>query len=189
MKFFPSKSLELTVALIKPHAAKVPSVVENIKCDILNNRFFIVKHELTVLNLELASKMYAVHKSKSFYPRLVGHMTSGPIISFLLARENGIKHWRAMMGMTRSYEAHVCDPMSLRGLYGLSNTRNVTHGSDSLQSAKEECSIFFPEFNFTKWYDHEEIYFRNGYVQFIDDLFIHVKQTNDIPKLLLTVQT
>lgn len=33
------------------------------------------------------------------------------------------------MGITRACEAHIEDPSSIRGQYGLSNTRNATHGS------------------------------------------------------------
>lgn len=179
MHFFPLKTLELTIALIKPHAVKLPSVVESIKYEIIQNKFYILRYERCLMNVELASCMYKIHEKKPFYPRLIGHMTSGPIESFLLARENCITKWRHMMGITRACEAHHEDPFSYRGLYGLSNTRNATHGSDSAQSAEKECSVFFPDFCIPEWYNNEEIFFRNGYVKFDESQFVHVKEVSD----------
>lgn len=39
-------------------------------------------------------------------------------------------------------------PDSIRALYGLSDTRNACHGSDSVDSASKEIRIFFPTFNY-----------------------------------------
>lgn len=39
-------------------------------------------------------------------------------------------------------------PDCIRALYGLSDTRNACHGSDSIESVIKEIQIFFPEFNF-----------------------------------------
>lgn len=66
---------------------------------------------------------------------------SGPIEAFVLAREDGIRTWRGMMGPTRALDAQYTQPTSLRGLHGLSNTRNATHGS-----GKPRCFIH----NFSK---------------------------------------
>ncbi|CAH1398936.1 unnamed protein product [Nezara viridula] len=129
MKYFPPFTLELTLALIKPHAAKVPYVVKAIERKIIKNKFYIVKRSHCVMHLDHASRMYEEHKGKSFYKRLVEMMTSGPIEAFILAREDGIRTWRGLMGPTRALDAQYTQPTSLRGLYGLSNTRNATHGS------------------------------------------------------------
>lgn len=39
-------------------------------------------------------------------------------------------------------------PSTLRGLYGTSDTRNATHGSDSEASVRRELAVFFPETRF-----------------------------------------
>lgn len=54
---------------------------------------------------------------------------SGPSESYVLARENAIKHWRVIMGPTKVYKAQFDQPLSIRGQYGLSDTRNATHGA------------------------------------------------------------
>ncbi|XP_073991739.1 nucleoside diphosphate kinase 6-like [Rhodnius prolixus] len=179
--FFPPKSLELTMALIKPHAAKVPPIVQQIKNEILNNKFFIIRYSRRLLSLEDAQAMYKEHEGKPFYDRLVNLMTSGPTETFILARENGIKRWREMMGPTRTFDAMFHAPFSFRSLYGMSNTKNATHGSDSPESAKRETTIIFPEFSYDEWYEDDEIFYRNGYAKFDEDEFIHEKEMEDFP--------
>jgi nucleoside-diphosphate kinase len=53
-----------------------------------------------------------------------------------------------MLGPTKVYKALYSHPESIRGLYGLSDTRNACHGSDSTESAMKEILIFFPDFDF-----------------------------------------
>ena len=57
---------------------------------------------------------------------------SGPLESYILAREDAIHAWRGLMGPTRALEAQYTQPSSIRGLHGFSNTRNATHGSGKL---------------------------------------------------------
>ena len=49
---------------------------------------------------------------------------------------------RAMMGATNPLEAA---PGTVRGDFGLSVLLNVVHSADSLESAKREIQIYFPE--------------------------------------------
>ena len=37
--------------------------------------------------------------------------------------------------------------MSIRGQFGLTDTRNVSHGSDSDETARREIQFFFPDFD------------------------------------------
>jgi len=49
--------------------------------------------------------------------------------AYVLAREDAVTHWRAMMGPTKVFRARFTSPDTLRGQYGLTDTRNTTHGS------------------------------------------------------------
>jgi nucleoside diphosphate kinase len=51
---------------------------------------------------------------------------------YILAKENAIAEWRKLMGPTKVYQAIYTHPDSIRGLYGLTDTRNATHGSGTL---------------------------------------------------------
>lgn len=84
-------------------------------------------------------------------------MFSGPIEVFILAGDNVISRWRELLGPTRVYKATYSHPNCIRGRYGLSDTRNVCHGSDSIESAKREIGIFFNDFNVDRWLnDHKK---------------------------------
>lgn len=78
-------------------------------------------------------------------------MFSGPIEVCILAGDNVISKWRDLLGPTRVYKATYSHPDSIRGRHGLSDTRNVCHGSDSIESAKREIGIFFNDFDVDRW--------------------------------------
>lgn len=46
-----------------------------------------------------------------------------------MGHANAIDVWRKMLGPTKVYRAQFDEPYSLRGLFGISDTRNVAHGS------------------------------------------------------------
>lgn len=54
---------------------------------------------------------------------------SGPMRAYILAREDAIHHWRELMGPTKVFRARYTSPASIRGQFGLTDTRNTTHGS------------------------------------------------------------
>lgn len=66
------------------------------------------------------------------------------------------------------------DPNSIRGQFGTTDTRNATHGSDSVENAREEINFFFPEFDIDKWYIENEKYFLENKVKFDENLNEHI---------------
>lgn len=78
-------------------------------------------------------------------------MNSGPVEVLILAGDNAISKWRTLMGPTKVYKAIFTNPDTIRAKFGLSDTRNACHGSDSMESAKREINIFFPEFDVDRW--------------------------------------
>ncbi|EEB11575.1 Nucleoside diphosphate kinase, putative [Pediculus humanus corporis] len=166
--------LELTFAIIKPHITSVPFRLQDIRNRILSNGFYIIKTKKETLNTSQAHEFYNEHKGKFFFNRLVTFMCSGPCYFHILARENAIEVWRTMMGPTKVFKTIFTHPDSIRGVHGLSDTRNATHGSDSKQSFEKEAKIFFPDFNSREWYAKEEIKFIEGNSLFDKDKFEHV---------------
>lgn len=47
----------------------------------------------------------------------------------ILAKVNAIQDWRQLMGPTKVYHTIFTHPESIRGMFGLTDTRNATHGS------------------------------------------------------------
>ena len=59
---------------------------------------------------EQCSDFYSEHYGKKFFPSLVAFMTSGPILAMVLARDNAVQHWRALIGPTNSNVARETSP-------------------------------------------------------------------------------
>lgn len=68
------QKLQLTLAIIKPHAVKNPVALTYIR-HVLKTKFVIVKTKRLDLNKELACDFYKEHVGKFFYNRLVTFMT------------------------------------------------------------------------------------------------------------------
>lgn len=71
---------------------------------------------------------------------------SGEAEVLILERENAITKWRELLGPTKIFKCIYSHPSSIRGLYGLTDTRNACHGSDSPESVSKEIEKVFPGF-------------------------------------------
>ncbi|XP_075980078.1 nucleoside diphosphate kinase 6-like [Anticarsia gemmatalis] len=169
------QKLELTLAIIKPHAIKNPVALSYIR-NVIKNKFVVVKTKRVSLDKETASKFYEEHVGKFFYNRLVTFMASGSIDLHVIGHTNAIEVWRQMLGPTSVYKGQFTEPHCLRGMFGLSDTRNVAHGSDSPSSAEREIKFFFPDFSFYRWHSDDEELFRKGPIIFNKHLFQHVRK-------------
>lgn len=165
--------LELTLAIIKPDVCRNPHNLQLIRQIILDNNFLIVDTRVTHLSRREAEKFYVEHKSKFFFNRLVTFMSSGLLSAHILARENGIQHWRKLMGPTHVYKAQYEDPDCVRARFGLTDTRNAAHGSDSPDTARREISFFFPNFNMDSFLKVQEPYFRTSDTIFDAERCVH----------------
>ncbi|XP_058468479.1 nucleoside diphosphate kinase 6 isoform X2 [Solea solea] len=153
-----SKVLQLTLAAIKPDAVAHPLMLEALHQRILENNFVIVRCKDLVWSRKDSERFYSEHSGRFFYQRLVEFMSSGPMRAYILAREDGIRHWRELMGPTKVFRARFTSPASIRAQYGLTDTRNTTHGSD---------------FSVEEWMKKEEPLFRSGQLQFDQQKQIH----------------
>jgi len=134
--------VERTLAIIKPDALDKAEEIEDI---ILRSGFAILQKRRVHLTPEQASDFYAEHYGKLFFPSLVAYMSSGPIITLLIAKDKGISYWRELIGPTNTIKARQTHPECLRALYGTDDQRNALHGSDSFTSAQREVRFFFTD--------------------------------------------
>ncbi|XP_055664866.1 nucleoside diphosphate kinase 6 isoform X1 [Falco biarmicus] len=195
------RPLQLTLALLKPDAVAHPLVLEAVHETILSNQFLIVRAKQLRCGREESRRFYREHAARRgghggagaagrepagprdsgrlspagrfFYQRLVEFMASGPMWAYILAHENAVPLWRSLMGPTKVFRARNSVPDSIRGAYGLTDTRNTTHGSDSPASASREIAFFFPEFNEQLWYQQEEPRLRCGQVYYNAEKRVH----------------
>jgi nucleoside-diphosphate kinase len=90
----------------------------------------------------LAKKHYAIHEGKPFFNGLVEYITSGPVVVMALEGPNAVAAARVTIGATRANEAAAG---TIRGDLAIDISRNLVHGSDSVDNAKIEVANFFSD--------------------------------------------
>ena len=131
--------MEQTLSIIKPDALE-RNLENEIKNEIINNGFKILKEKKIQLNKSDAEEFYKVHETKPFYNDLCEYLSSGPIIVMVLQKENAVLKNRNLMGATDPQKA---ENGTIRKKYGISIDKNSVHGSDSIENAKTEINFFF----------------------------------------------
>ena len=100
----------------------------------------IVAMKMLRMDKALAERHYAIHKDKPFFKDLVAFITSSPVIAAVFEGERAVEIIRQTMGATDPLKAAAG---SIRGDLGLDLQQNLVHGSDSVENAAKEISIFF----------------------------------------------
>ncbi len=139
--------MERTLIILKPDA------VQRGLCGEIISRFErkglqIVGMKAMRIPPQTAETHYAPHKGKPFYEGLVRFMTSSPVIVLALAGKDATAISRKMMGATFGSKA---EPGTIRGDFGVSNSFNLIHGSDSPESAQRELGLFFKPEELLDW--------------------------------------
>jgi nucleoside-diphosphate kinase len=132
--------IERTLVLIKPDG-----VARGLAGEVINRietkGFKILAMELRALDAATAKAHYQEHTDKPFFKDLVSFITSSPLVAMVIEGEGAIAAWRKMMGATNPANA---EPGTIRGDLATETQNNVTHGSDSAESAAREIALFFP---------------------------------------------
>ena len=139
--------LERTLIILKPDAVQRGFVGEIIT-RFEKKGIQIVGAKFMKIVPALAEQHYAPHKGKPFYEGLVKFMTSSPVIVLALEGKDVINIARKMMGATFGSKA---EPGTIRGDFGVSNSFNLIHGSDSPESAARELGLFFKPDELLEW--------------------------------------
>ncbi len=132
-------SNQRTLVLCKPDAIQ-RGFVGRIVARFERKGLKIAGMKMLAVDEKLASRHYAEHLEKAFYPELRDFITSSPVIAMVIEGENAVEVVRNLMGATNPQDA---TPGTIRGDFGLNLTKNLVHGSDSLASAEREVSLFF----------------------------------------------
>jgi nucleoside-diphosphate kinase len=132
-------SIQRTLVLCKPDAVQ-RGVVGQIIARFERKGLKLAGLKMIAVDEDLASRHYAEHLQKPFYPDLRDFITSSPVIAMAIEGENAVEVVRNLMGVTNPQNAASG---TIRGDLGLNLTMNLVHGSDSLASAEREVALFF----------------------------------------------
>ena len=131
--------MQRTLAIIKPDAVKkmhIGAIIAKLE----KSNLKVVAANMQHLSKNEAELFYAVHSERPFFNDLVDFMISGPVVVMVLQGDNAVANYREIMGATNPKEAA---PGTIRAEFAESIDANAVHGSDSLENAKKEISLFF----------------------------------------------
>ena len=131
--------METTLIILKPDAVQ-RGLAGEIITRFERKGLQIVGCKMMRISQDLAARHYEAHNTKPFYAGLVRFMTSSPVIVLAVRGVGAIAVSRKLMGATVGSKA---EPGSIRGDFGVSNSFNLIHGSDSPEAAERELGLFF----------------------------------------------
>ena len=134
-------TMETTLIILKPDAVQ-RGLMGKIITRFEEKGLAIVGMKMMTISQELAGTHYKDHAGKPFYDGLVGLMTSSPVLVMAVRGVGAIGIARSMMGATFGSQA---DAGTIRGDFGVSNSFNLIHGSDSAEAAEREIGLFFDD--------------------------------------------
>ncbi|KAE8658530.1 Nucleoside diphosphate kinase IV [Hibiscus syriacus] len=97
--------------------------------------FKLVAIKIMVPSKEFAQKHYHDLKDRPFFNGLCGFLSSGPVIAM-----GFIKYGRKLIGAT---DPQRSEPGTIRGDLAVVVGRNIIHGSDGPETAKDEINLWF----------------------------------------------
>lgn len=149
-------AVERTLVFVKPDG-----VARGLATEIISRferkGFAIVGLKILQVSPALAETHYGIHKGKPFYDGLVRYVQSGPVVAAVVQGEDAVAQCRAVMGAT---DPRKGAPGQIRFDYGLEIGRNLVHGSDSVENAKQEIALWFKSEELVDWKrsDHAWLY-------------------------------
>ncbi|MAI66935.1 MAG: nucleoside-diphosphate kinase [Phycisphaerae bacterium] len=139
--------MEQTLIILKPDAVQ-RGLMGKIITRFEEKGLKVVGAKFMQISQELAATHYSDHRERPFYAGLVSFMTSSPVLVLALEGVGAIAVCRSMMGATFGSQAASG---TIRGDYGVSNSFNLIHGSDSSEAAIKELGLFFNDGELINW--------------------------------------
>ena len=110
--------------------------------------FKLVGMKLMTASRELAEQHYGVHKERPFFAGLVDFITSGPLVAMVWEGDGVVASARKLIGATNPLNS---EPGTIRGDLAVNVGRNIIHGSDAVETAQQEISLWFKDEELSDW--------------------------------------
>ncbi|XWS61604.1 hypothetical protein CRYUN_Cryun07bG0140400 [Craigia yunnanensis] len=131
--------MEHTFIAIKPDGVQRGLIAEIIS-RFEHKGFKLVANKILVPSKEFAQKHYDDLKERPFFNGLCEFLSSGPVIAMVWEGEGVIKYGRKLIGAT---DPQKSEPGTIRGDLAVVVGRNIIHGSDGPETAKNEINLWF----------------------------------------------
>ncbi|CAM8956266.1 unnamed protein product [Rhodiola kirilowii] len=130
---------ERTFIAIKPDGVQ-RGLISEIVSRFERKGFKLVAIKLVVPSKDFAEKHYHDLKERPFFNGLCEFLSSGPVLAMVWEGEGVIKYGRKLIGAT---DPQKSEPGTIRGDLAVVVGRNIIHGSDGPETAKDEISLWF----------------------------------------------
>ncbi|KAG2680864.1 hypothetical protein I3843_11G118400 [Carya illinoinensis] len=131
--------LERTFIAIKPDGVQ-RGLISEIISRFERKGFKLVAIKIVIPSKEFAQKHYHDLKERPFFNGLCNFLSSGPVLAMVWEGEGVIKYGRKLIGAT---DPQKSEPGTIRGDLAVVVGRNIIHGSDGPETAKDEISLWF----------------------------------------------
>lgn len=142
-----SSSQEQTFIMVKPDGVE-RGLVGRIMCRFEDKGLSLVAAKFCHAEEATLEQHYGHLASKPFFPSLVNYMTSAPVFQMVWKGRGAVEAGRAILGET---DPLASSPGTVRGDFGLDIGKNLCHGSDSVEAAKKEISMWFKDQELVQW--------------------------------------
>lgn len=131
--------MEKTFLMVKPDGVQ-RGLIGEIVTRFEKKGLKLLAGKIIVVTEEQAKTHYIEHESKPFFGSLISYITSGPVFAMVWEGKDSVALTRSMIGATKPTDAA---PGTIRGDYAVEMSRNLIHGSDSVESAEREIANMF----------------------------------------------
>ncbi len=132
---------ENTFIMLKPDCMK-RGLVGEIITRIERKGYRIIDAKMTKLSAAFLYEHYAHLADQPFFPKILRHMMSGPVMGVIVRGENAVMGMRTLVGATMIEDAAAG---SIRGDYAQSTVNNLIHCSHTAEIGQTEIKRFFDE--------------------------------------------
>nr|CAB3460522.1 unnamed protein product [Digitaria exilis] len=132
-------AMERTFIAIKPDGVQ-RGLISEIVSRFERKGYKLVAIKLIVPSKEFAEKHYHDLKERPFFNGLCDFLSSGPVLAMVWEGEGVIKYGRKLIGAT---DPQKSEPGTIRGDLAVVVGRNIIHGSDGPETAKDEIALWF----------------------------------------------
>lgn len=139
--------MERTFVIIKPDGVQ-RALIGEIIARLERRGLKLVAAKMINVSMDLAARHYAAHEGKPFYNGLLKYITSAPVVAMVWEGEDAVSAVRQTMGSTNPTAAA---PGTIRHDFALIISRNLTHASDSIETAQKEISLWFSPEEICDW--------------------------------------
>ncbi|KMT11910.1 hypothetical protein BVRB_5g098760 [Beta vulgaris subsp. vulgaris] len=131
--------MERSFIAIKPDGVQ-RGLISEIIARFERKGFKLVAIKVVVPSKEFAQKHYHDLKERPFFNGLCDFLSSGPVVAMVWEGEGVIRYGRKLIGAT---DPQKSEPGTIRGDLAVVVGRNIIHGSDGPETAKDEINLWF----------------------------------------------